>query len=330
MDDTRYWARGWLTNLVAHGVPESPGSPRTVVLHNLQWSALPPADVLGQLRELRRPVVEGVPKHGRYAVVYERAWDGRDAVWMEAAEYRYGTFGDRLVLVQPVRRGPARQLEPLGGPVELTAAQVQSQHGPKRALSRGSTGVVAVALAGLLVVGALSAVLLTRHDDAGAQPVAGPAQPGPAQPGPAQPPPTLQSPPAPPAAAASAPAAPAPAAAPPEAAPAAGDLGLSVPISRPSCDGGFGVFVAASVRPESYRQEVGEMLARHPGASYLLAERACSSLRGRTAAGQSIYAVFYGPYPTLRAACAARSTAGGINYVRRLDNSSRAGHALRC
>ncbi|MGQ0479900.1 MAG: hypothetical protein ACT4O0_02550 [Pseudonocardia sp.] len=336
MDDTRYWARSWLINLVTHGVPEHPGSPRTVVLHNLHWATLTRADVLVQLRELRRPVVDGVPKHGRYAVVYERAWDGRDAVWMEAAEYRYGRFGDRLVLVQPVRRGPARRLEAVGGPVELSAAQVPAQRGRPRALSHSSTGLVAGALVGVLTIGALCAVLLARHEDAGARPAPGQsglAQPAPAPPLPEAPPPAAPPVPAPGPSAAGTPVpAPGPSAAPPGAdqADASGDLGLSVPISRPRCEGGFGVFIAAAVRPDAYRSEVADALSRHTGASYLLAEQACSSLRGRTAAGHSIYAVYYGPYPTLRAACAARSSLGGANYVRRLDNSSPAGHALRC
>jgi serine/threonine-protein kinase len=125
------------------------------------------------------------------------------------------------------------------------------------------------------------------------------------------------------------PAAPAPGAVTP-AGPAPGDLGLAVPISRPACDGGYGVIVANATRPGAYRQEVGEFLARFSGASYLLAERACPSLRAHTEDGSSIYAVYYGPYDALGNACATRSRIGRGSYVRKLDNGPESSRIIKC
>jgi serine/threonine-protein kinase len=109
-----------------------------------------------------------------------------------------------------------------------------------------------------------------------------------------------------------------------------GDLGLSVPISRPACDGGYGVIVANATRPGAYQHEISEFLARYSGASYLLAEQACSSLRAHTGSGNSIYAVYYGPYPALGSACATRGRIGGGSYVRKLDNSTPNTLVIKC
>ena len=109
-----------------------------------------------------------------------------------------------------------------------------------------------------------------------------------------------------------------------------GDLGLSVPISSPACDGSFAVLVAAAVQPGDYREEVQPFLNAFPGSSYLLAERSCSSLRPRTETGDSIYAVYYGPYAQLEDACATLARVGGGSYLRRLDNVTPVGQAVEC
>src|SRR5437016_2694531 len=101
MDDSGEWATSWLADLVG---PDAPGMTRPVVVHDRQCAGLGPAQLPEQLRELRRPIDDGVPKNGRYAVVYERRWNDRDTVWLEAAEYAFGMFGARFVYVQPVRR----------------------------------------------------------------------------------------------------------------------------------------------------------------------------------------------------------------------------------
>ena len=90
------------------------------------------------------------------------------------------------------------------------------------------------------------------------------------------------------------------------------------------------MFVAAAVRPGAYEREVRDFLAHYSGASYLLAEQACPSLRAHTRSGGSIYAVYYGPYETLSNACATRGRIGGGSYVRRLDNSDSHGQIVSC
>lgn len=335
MNDSREWATRWLADLVG---PEAPGMTRPVVVHDQQCAGLAPAQLPEQLRELRRPVAEGVPKNGRYAVVYERRWNGRDAVWLEAAEYAFGMFGARFVFVQPVRRTPGGALVADGEAAELTEGDLAEPPAPAIADSAGASARALVATVragvrerlsglptallvavwlGVLLLGVVSAVSLTElasssraaakarvSERAGGQSAA--LRPA--------------------ATAAPVPAAPARAAA---GAPVPGDLGLPVPISHPACDGGYGVIVANATRPGAYRHEVGDFLARFSGASYLLAEQACPSLRAHTESGASIYAVYYGPYPELGNACATRSRIGGGSYIRKLDNGPDSG-LIKC
>ena len=100
---------------------------------------------------------------------------------------------------------------------------------------------------------------------------------------------------------------------------------MQVPISRPSCDGTYGVIIASVTRPEAYQRDVRSLLTRYSGSSYLLAEQTCPSLRARTAAGDSIYAVYYGPFSSLGNACATRNRIGAGSYVRKLDDTSTRG-----
>jgi len=358
MNDSREWATSWLADLVG---PEVPGTPLPVVVHDRQSVSSEPARLPEQLRELRRPIVEGVPKNGRYAVVHERQWNGRDAVWLEAAEYSFGMFGARLVLVQPVRRNPDGRLVADGEPVELAedlvdgsstaalgagagvtagavAASVQGgvrsavdtlrragRSGGRSLRARAGrltglpTAVFVAVWVGVLLLGVVSAVSLTDlasssraaarsrvSERAAGQTAALRAAPAPAPAG-----------------------APAPGRATAHD-PVPGDLGLPVPISRPPCDGGYGVIVANATRPGAYRNEIGGFLARYSGASYLLAEQACSSLRAHTESGNSIYAVYYGPYPALDNACATRRRVGGGSYIRKLDNGPQSSVIFRC
>ncbi len=104
--------------------------------------------------------------------------------------------------------------------------------------------------------------------------------------------------------------------------PAAGDLGLSTPISNPPCTGQYVTFVGAAVTPGAYQSEVAQLLASYPGSSYLLSELSCPSLRARSADEGSIYAVYLGPFTSQREACAARDLAGGDSYVKILDELS--------
>ncbi|MDQ2707576.1 MAG: hypothetical protein M3Z25_08040 [Actinomycetota bacterium] len=351
MNDSGCWARSWLVDLVGHDTP------RPLTLHDQHCVRLQPTKLREQLRELRRPVAHGVPKHGRYAVVYEHSWGGQEAVWMEAAEYVYGMFGARFVFVQLVRPGALGELVAVGDPVELTdgrLAELPARGGTsvreavgsgvawlrrgwagrprvgagegvllragagRRLLLRRIAGapgaVVSAAWIGVLLVGVLSALALTGGDDTAARsphPGRNAARVVPSPMTAATAPNSVPSAPARPAS-------------------ASGDLGLAVPISRPSCDGAYGVFVGAAVRPGAYQREVGDFLARYSGASYLLAEQACPSLRPRTGAGNSIYAVYYGPFPTLGNACETKGRVGVGSYVRRLDNSGSRSRTIAC
>lgn len=109
-----------------------------------------------------------------------------------------------------------------------------------------------------------------------------------------------------------------------------GDLGLSVPLTTVPCDGRYAVFVGAAIDPARYRTDMATILARHPGASYLLSEQNCSSLRQRMPNGASIYTAYYGPYDTLADACVTKSRAGSDAFVRRLDNTTPVGSEPAC
>lgn len=101
-----------------------------------------------------------------------------------------------------------------------------------------------------------------------------------------------------------------------------GDLGLSTPITRPACDGGYAAFVYNATAPGQYATEVATALANHPGASYLRTDQSCSSLR-QSLDGNPIYAVYYpGDLTTV---CATKARVGGDTYARRLDDSTAVG-----
>lgn len=72
----------------------------------------------------------------------------------------------------------------------------------------------------------------------------------------------------------------------------AGDLGLSAPITKPTCDGLGIVVVYSATNPSTYATEVGNALAAHPGAKYLRTDESCPSLRQQSDEGNPIYAVY--------------------------------------
>lgn len=100
------------------------------------------------------------------------------------------------------------------------------------------------------------------------------------------------------------------------------DLGLSVPMTKPDCDGSFATFIGASVEPLQYAQEIDRLLQSYPGSSYLRTDITCASLRPVFDNGEAIYAVYFGPYGTFREACDARSLGPSSSYVKPLDNFS--------
>ncbi|GAA2820743.1 serine/threonine-protein kinase [Saccharopolyspora taberi] len=109
-----------------------------------------------------------------------------------------------------------------------------------------------------------------------------------------------------------------------------GDLGLSVPISKPACDGGYIVMVGSAVTPGSYTQQVQQHLEKHPGTSYQHSpSTGCESLRTHLN-GAEIYSVYYGPYGGKAEACAKRASVAGDSFVRRLDHVSPADNVVGC
>ncbi|MCK0439839.1 serine/threonine protein kinase [Gordonia alkaliphila] len=102
-----------------------------------------------------------------------------------------------------------------------------------------------------------------------------------------------------------------------------GDLGLSTPITTPSCTGETVTFVFNAITPGAYAQEVAAALQQHPGASYLRTDQACASLK-QSQDGNPIYAVYY-PGATVSETCAIKSRIGGGSYSRRLDHSTAVG-----
>lgn len=110
---------------------------------------------------------------------------------------------------------------------------------------------------------------------------------------------------------------------------ARGDLGLTTPISTPACDGSWVVVLGSAVNPGTYEEQIAALLDAHPGASYLLTERGCSSLRQRLN-GNPIYAAYSGPYPSQYEACRARADVGGDSYVKVLDNTTPAQQLWTC
>ena len=101
-----------------------------------------------------------------------------------------------------------------------------------------------------------------------------------------------------------------------------GDLGLSVPMTQPACDGTGIVLLFASVTPGAYAQEIQQALNEFPNSSYLRTDQACPSLTQATAAGDPIYAVYRVAGPNAASVCAGVAAAGGSAYGKWLDNST--------
>lgn len=182
----------------------------------------------------------------------------------------------------PTRQPPMVWHSPTPAPTPAKPAERR-----RRRLTAGK--LTAIALAALLVVGAgVTTLLLVNGRDGGGTATAGSAVTTPSSGGTGQ--------------------------------TTGADLALPTPISSPPCNGQFVVFVGAAVTPGAYQSEVARLLADHPGSSYLLSELSCSSLRPRTSEGNSIYAVYLGPFITRAEACAARNVAGEDSYVKVLDN----------
>lgn len=102
---------------------------------------------------------------------------------------------------------------------------------------------------------------------------------------------------------------------------ATGDLGLSIPMSIPPCDGRGIVVLSSITTPGKYAEGVRRALAQFPGSSYLRTDMACSSLKPRYN-GNLIYAVYRPGGRTERELCGAVAAAGNGAYGKWLDNTT--------
>lgn len=100
------------------------------------------------------------------------------------------------------------------------------------------------------------------------------------------------------------------------------DLGLSVPISSPTCDGRAVLILGNAVAPGNYERDVAALLEAHPGASYLRTDRSCGSLRDRDDDGDAIYAVYREVGHGRADACAALAGRSDDAYGKLLDEVS--------
>ena len=125
-------------------------------------------------------------------------------------------------------------------------------------------------------------------------------------------------------------------AAPPPARPAptrsapSGDLGLSVPMSFPPCNGLGIVIVYSATNPDKYRLAVQQALSSNPGSLYLRTDRSCPSLRQSSDRGDPIYAVFYPAGYSKAEVCAVVRQMGEGAYGRWLDTATSPNHKIVC
>jgi serine/threonine protein kinase len=98
-----------------------------------------------------------------------------------------------------------------------------------------------------------------------------------------------------------------------------GDLGLSVPMRNPPCDGRGIVILTSVTTPGKYAEGVAAALNKFPGSSYLRTDMTCPSLRATSDDGYPIYAVYFPGGRTRAQLCAAVEAAGIGAYGKVLD-----------
>ena len=109
-----------------------------------------------------------------------------------------------------------------------------------------------------------------------------------------------------------------------------GDLGLSIPMSHPLCDGMGIVIVYSATKPETYRLAVQQALSSHPGSSYLRTDMSCPSLRQSSDDGTPIYAVFYPAGYSKGSVCSTVAQIGPGAYGRWLSTDISPAHKIAC
>lgn len=108
------------------------------------------------------------------------------------------------------------------------------------------------------------------------------------------------------------------------------DLGLSVSISSPACDGAAAVILASATDPARYAADVQAALDAHPGAQYLRTDRSCGSLRDRDDDGNAIYAVYRVVGHGMGDLCAALPGQPTGSYGKLLDDTSDPSRPITC
>lgn len=110
-----------------------------------------------------------------------------------------------------------------------------------------------------------------------------------------------------------------------------GDLGISTPISYPTCDDSVMIVYGTSWNTATDAAEVEKLLQAHPGSSYMRTDLSCRAFTGPSTAnseGEYVYVV-YSVESSPDAACKAIS--GTSNYGRILSNSRDSGdNKLQC
>ncbi|WP_439029279.1 serine/threonine-protein kinase [Gordonia terrae] len=109
-----------------------------------------------------------------------------------------------------------------------------------------------------------------------------------------------------------------------------GDLGLTVPMTRPACDGTGIVVVANATAPGTYATEVQNYLDQNPGARYLRTDQSCPSLRQWFDDGSPIYAVYYVAGPAQSDVCSLKGRLGPTAYGKWLDMVSDPSAQIAC
>lgn len=110
----------------------------------------------------------------------------------------------------------------------------------------------------------------------------------------------------------------------------AGDLGLSIPMTLPRCNGQGIVVLGNVTTPGLYESGVQQLLNMFPGASYLRTDQSCPSLRQATEEGNPIYTIYVPAGGTQRQICAAVRSAGGDSYGKWLDTTTDASYIIPC
>jgi hypothetical protein len=109
------------------------------------------------------------------------------------------------------------------------------------------------------------------------------------------------------------------------------DLGLSVPLTRPACDGTGIVVLGSAYTPGKYRDEVQRLLSLNPGSSYLRTDLTCPSLR-QSVDGNPVYAVYRVAGTTTEQVCALLATVpdGAGTYGKWLDTDPDPDNRIEC